>query len=249
EGHESDRAFYCEAWNGNNAFTYDRIGRGTLHIGACCVSVLGGIQPMPLEAYLHETFDTGQDDGLIQRFQLLVYPDISPTWRNDDRWPDSDARRRVVEIFRALDRLDYEMLAADTKGLELPFLHFTPEAQIVFDGWRGELEQLLRTADEHPAFISHRATYRSLVPSLALLFPLIDCVDRGRGRPVSVTATERAVAWSRYLEPHPQRVYDPVVAPGHQAGARLAKKLAAGQLSSPFTVRDVRRKGWEGLRE
>src|SRR5215831_18286773 len=33
EGHESDRAFYCEAWNGNNAFTYDRIGRGTLHIG------------------------------------------------------------------------------------------------------------------------------------------------------------------------------------------------------------------------
>src|SRR5262249_34090706 len=46
EGHESDRAFYCEAWNGSGAFSYDRIGRGTLHIAACCVSVLGGIQPM-----------------------------------------------------------------------------------------------------------------------------------------------------------------------------------------------------------
>ena len=31
-GHEADRAFYLECWNGDGAFTYDRIGRGTLHI-------------------------------------------------------------------------------------------------------------------------------------------------------------------------------------------------------------------------
>jgi len=247
EGHESDRAFYCEAWNGNNAFTYDRIGRGTLHITACCVSVLGGIQPMPLGAYLHETFGAGQDDGLIQRFQLLVYPDIGADWRNVDRWPDSDGRRRVVEIFRALDHLDYEMLAADTEGLDLPFLRFTPEAQAVFDNWRAELEHHLRTADEHPAFISHLSKYRSLVPSLALLFHLFDCVDHGRGGPVSADATERAVAWSEYLEPHAKRVYEPIVSPGRQAAARLAKKIASGQLTSPFTEREVLRKGWTGL--
>ena len=29
-GHENDRAFYCEAWNGTSAYTYDRIGRGTV---------------------------------------------------------------------------------------------------------------------------------------------------------------------------------------------------------------------------
>jgi hypothetical protein len=40
---------YCEAWNGAGAYTYDRIGRGTLHIRAACLSVLGGIQPGPLE--------------------------------------------------------------------------------------------------------------------------------------------------------------------------------------------------------
>ena len=51
-GHENDRAFYCEAWNGTGAYTYDRIGRGTLHIRAACLSVLGGIQPGPLERYL-----------------------------------------------------------------------------------------------------------------------------------------------------------------------------------------------------
>jgi len=40
-GHENDRAFYCEAWNGTSAYTYDRIGRGTVHIRAACLSVLG----------------------------------------------------------------------------------------------------------------------------------------------------------------------------------------------------------------
>jgi hypothetical protein len=33
------------------AYTYDRIGRGTLHIRAACVLVLGGIQPGPLEGH------------------------------------------------------------------------------------------------------------------------------------------------------------------------------------------------------
>jgi Protein of unknown function (DUF3987) len=53
--------------------TYDRIGRGTLHIRAACVSVLGGIQPGPLERYLRDVFGGRGDDGLIQRFQLAVW--------------------------------------------------------------------------------------------------------------------------------------------------------------------------------
>src|SRR3989442_15687344 len=55
-GHENDRAFCCEAWNGTSGYTYDRIGRGTLHIRAACLSVLGGIQPGPLERYLRAGF-------------------------------------------------------------------------------------------------------------------------------------------------------------------------------------------------
>src|SRR6266446_10789291 len=73
-GHENDRAFYCEAWNGTGAYTYDRIGRGTLHIRAACLSVLGGIQPGPLERYLREVFAGRGDDGLLQRFQLTALP-------------------------------------------------------------------------------------------------------------------------------------------------------------------------------
>jgi Protein of unknown function (DUF3987) len=90
-GHENDRASYCEAWNGTGAYTYDRIGRGTLHIRAACVSVLGGIQPGPLERYLRAVFGGPGDDGLIQRFQLAVWPDGAGRWRNVDRWPGAGA--------------------------------------------------------------------------------------------------------------------------------------------------------------
>ena len=32
QGHEADRSFYLETWNGSGSFTFDRIGRGTIHI-------------------------------------------------------------------------------------------------------------------------------------------------------------------------------------------------------------------------
>ncbi len=78
EGHECDRAFYLEAWKGTGRFTYDRIGRGTVDIEAAIVSILGSIQPGPLRAYLRAAVaDTEGADGLIQRFQLAVYPDVT----------------------------------------------------------------------------------------------------------------------------------------------------------------------------
>jgi hypothetical protein len=247
EGHENDRSFFCEAWNGTGSYTYDRIGRGTLHIPAACLSVLGGIQPLPLSVYLREAFAHGQDDGLIQRFQLMVWPDVTPAWRNVDRLPDGDARRRVVEVFVRLDALDLTALGAAEERGGLPFLRFDAEAQARFDAWRGHLETRLRTEDASSVLLAHLAKYRSLCPSLALIFNVIDCVDAGRGGRVPLEALTRALAWVAYLEPHARRVYDGVVTPGRQAAATLARHLAAGDLPAAFTVRDVRLKGWVGL--
>ena len=41
-GREGERAFCLEAWNGTNPFTIDRIGRGTIYVPACCMSMFGG---------------------------------------------------------------------------------------------------------------------------------------------------------------------------------------------------------------
>jgi ferric-dicitrate binding protein FerR (iron transport regulator) len=95
--------------------------------------------------------------------------------------------------------------------------------------------------------IAHFAKYRSLMPALALLFHVIDCVDRGTGGPVSETATERARAWCAYLEAHARRVYQSLTAWAQVAATQLANKIMAGQLGSPFLARQVRRRGWAGL--
>jgi len=247
EGHENDRAFFCESWNGTGEYTYDRIARGTVHIKAACLSILGGIQPGPLQAYLQDVFGRGAtDDGLVQRFQLMVYPDITADWQNVDRWPDTEAKTTVFEIFRKLAELDIVLLGAQ-QGDGLPFLRFSAEAQQVFDAWRTDLERQLRAGADHPVIISHLAKYRSLMPALALLFHVIDCVDQRTGGPVSEQAARRAVAWCPYLEAHARRVYQSLTAASATAAAALAAKLRAGEVQSPFRVRTVRLKGWAGL--
>jgi hypothetical protein len=176
---EGDRSFYLESWNGTGSFDVDRIGRGSLHIPALCLSILGSIQPGPLSTYVYQaTQGEKGDDGLLQRFQLLVWPDPQPTWRNVDRWPNVEAKNRAYEVFRRLDALNPKNLGAHGKDEEgIPAVRFTEDAQEVFDQWRDELEVRLRSTELPPALESHLAKYRSLMPSLALIFQLIEFVD------------------------------------------------------------------------
>lgn len=118
-GREDARAFYLECWAGDGRFTVDRIGRGTLDILACCVSIVGTVQPGPLQSYIFQMLAGGAgDDGLLPRFQLLVWPDPSPTWHNVDRWPDKTAKQRVYEVFEELANLDPFTVGAKQEGDE-----------------------------------------------------------------------------------------------------------------------------------
>ena len=51
-GREGERGFFLSAWNGDTPYTIDRIGRGSIYVEACCVSIIGGIQPARLRNYL-----------------------------------------------------------------------------------------------------------------------------------------------------------------------------------------------------
>lgn len=246
EGCEGSRAFYLEAWNGAGGFTFDRIGRGTIDIEAACVSILGGIQPGPLSAYMRRVAEGGgDDDGLVQRFQLVVWPDVPTAWLNRDTPPDLEARGRAYSVFERLDRIDPQQTEAECSlGVgEPPFLRFSPEAQEIFTEWRTELEHRIRKGDEPPMIESHLAKYRSLVPSLALLIHLADV---GAG-PVGEGALQRACAWADYLESHARRVYAPAISPAAASAHSLAQKIVKGELESTFTLRDVYRKHWQGL--
>lgn len=245
EGQEGARAFYLEAWNGDGRFTYDRIQRGTLEIDACCISVLGCIQPGPLCQFMRDAVRGGRgDDGLLQRFQLLVWPDIPTEWRNVDRWPDTPAKTKAWDVYQRLNVIGPDGAGAmipDDGGI--PFLRFSDEAQEEFDRWRERLELRLRSDDESDAFVAHLAKYRSLVPSLALLFHLI---DDGRG-PVGDTATRRAIRWVEYLESHARRLYGALYDPQHGPARALADRILKGGVESGFTLRDIYQHHWTNL--
>jgi hypothetical protein len=246
DGHENDRAFFLEAWKGNGEYVQDRIGRGTVRVDGICVSVLGSIQPGPLSDYLVGAMRGGGGaDGLISRFQLMVYPDEAP-WRHVDRKPDTKALARVYETFQRLDGIDVEGAEQDRDGQK--FVHFDDAGQDAFDRWQADLERRLRNPDESPVMLEHLSKYGSLMPSLALIFQLADTAYEGRVRgPVSAGAAERAAKWCTLLEAHARRIYQCVTERNKTAARLLATRISAGALLSGFTAREVCRHDWGGL--
>lgn len=245
DGHESDRAFFLEAWNGTGSFTYDRIGRGMIHIPAVCVSILGGIQPGPLAEYVREANRNGTGaDGLLQRFQLLVWPDDPGNWKNIDRWPNSMAKNQAFEIFQWVDELIPEKIGAQREdGEEIPFLRFTDEAQGAFDEWREILEKEKLRSGEPEIIEAALSKYRKLVPALALLFHLM---DKGSG-PVRQDAFFRAVDWGDYLESHMRRVYQAVGNPALAGAHAMVNRIRNKEIQDGMTLREIYRKGWACL--
>ncbi|UVE18192.1 YfjI family protein [Pseudomonas sp. LS44] len=228
----ADRAFYLECSEGNGEYTYDRIGRGTLHISSCCLSIIGGIQPSRIASLVRGAVTGDFADGLMQRFQLLVWPDDNREWQLVDRWPNHAVREYVKGIFHDLDQLPDEPRLA---------LHFTEEAQELFNTWYTEHMQEIRRGELHPALQAHFIKMAKTIVSLALLFELIV----GGREAVGLVATARALGWADYLKSHAGRVYGAAIN-ASLLGARLILERRR-KLPEPFTPRDVMRKGWAGL--
>jgi putative DNA primase/helicase len=128
-------------------------------------------------------------------------------------------------------------------------LRFATDAQELFIEWLAELEAKIRGDELHPALISHLSKYRSLMPSLALLFHLAEGGCGGNADAVSLDSARRAAAWCEYLESHARRVYSCVVTPQLRAARELADKIKRRKVGADgfFSCRDVYLKGWSGL--
>lgn len=239
-GNEQDRAFLLESWNGDGSHTDDRIGRGTVRCDNLCISLLGGIQPDRIASYLHAAINDGDNDGFIQRLQLMVYPDPIQGWEYRDEWPDTEAKNRAFTVI--------ERLAIMEPGEE-GYLRFSLEGQEVFKQWLTWMEtEKLVDQDEHTVMLEHLAKYRSLMPTLALIFRLLEAADtETQPGPVSERAARMAAAWCQYLESHARRIHSLALDTEQAGGARLAEKIKTGALGVEFKTRDVQMKKWAML--
>ena len=245
EGHEGDRAFYLEGFNGTGSVNIDRIGRGSQFVKTLCLSVFGGIQPEMMERYLGNIVTSLDNDGRVQRFQMLVYPEAVPwVWR--DRHPVTGLARGGARLVRLPGRL--RPVAGRRRPaddfVKLPWFHFDDAAQEVFIEWATDLHINRIAAEQNPLMRQHLAKFEKLFCALALILHLAEgrvgpvrairrCVPQ-HGAPTWRATPGVSTRWWT-LRPCQRR--------GSSAAACSMRKLHEG-----FTARDVVRKGWTGLK-
>ena len=250
-GRDGERSFMLETWEGQTSRDSNRISRGTKYCSALCVALLGGMQPDTFRNYVSfmlngDATHAAQNDGLLQRLQLLVWPDMDPHWKYVDRKADQVAIDEVTAIFEKLSGFEHESPVQ---------MLFDPEAQPLFVEWLTDLEtRRIRNTDHHSAYISHLSKYRSLIPSLAGLFELVERVNHGETRYtdntvyIGIESLQRAIQWDAYLESHANRAYAGIVTPEMQSAQTLSVKIREEKLGTgKFKARDVYLKGWRGL--
>lgn len=240
-GQEAARGFYLAGWGGAGSYAFDRIGRGNIRLTHFALSVFGGFQPDKIKQYVQMAQSgSSHNDGLLQRFQLLVWPDLSETFVFVDRPPNQVA---LAAMNAAMLGLRDGGKAGQLQQHGSRLLNFDADAQVFFNDWYVRNEELLRKDSRSPSEQAHFAKYRSLVPALALLFHLLE----GHEGAVCTGCLSGAIRCAAYLKSHAQRVYAAIHGVDSAGAHALADKLAGGKLTSGFTVRSFYNKGWRGL--
>ena len=244
QGQEQARGFYLQGYDGNQGYTVDRILRGAdHHTERVCLAMLGSIQPGKIQSYVRSAVAGGTgDDGLLQRFGLSVWPDVSFEWVKVDQWPDTVSKQSAWSIFERLNKLVDEQQV----------WRFSPQAQDMYWQWAEPFEREIRSDQLHPALISHLSKYRKLVPALALIFAMVDTPESGNL--IHEGELLRALAWAEYLRTHAERMYAAAIIPETLGAKTLLTKIKScklldsdGILMESFTPRLVATKHWMGL--
>ena len=85
------------------------------------------------------------------------------------------------------------------------------------------------------------------MPSLALIFYLVEAAVTGEIHAVDLAATQRAADWCDYLEAHARKIYAAELQPDITAAHALVSKIEAGAIQDGATRRDIYRSHWTGL--
>lgn len=248
EGRQSDRPFFLMAWPGDVPWTIDRATKAQIR-PKLCLSILGGMQPDTLKKYLIEANDD-LNDGLLPRFQLAIYLDHQDNLPKGgvDQPENAEAKERFNLAFKLLTQTDWLEYGAQQDAEGPPFYRLSNDAQILYLEW--EASQKERIAEEsNPLMQQHLDKYASLMPSLALVFHLLEVVTNRVGGPVTAQAVQLAVYWCDWLEEHARRIYEMSKPASVEIVETLAIHLKAGKLPAKFTPREVIKKNWRGLRE
>lgn len=241
-GQEAARGFYLSGWGGQGNYTFDRISRESISLTRYQLGVFGGFQPDRIKGYVKQSQGgNSKNDGLLQRFQLITWPDLPEQFELVDRPANKAALAQMhsaIARLAQITRFDLPSCTIHSSGVLL--LHFEPIAQDKFNAWYIANENLLRSGKVDNSIHGHFAKYRSLIPGLALLFHLLD----GHDGPVCEECFDRAFSFAKYLKSHAKRIYASIQSQDYQPAKALAAKLVDKKLKDGFTQRSILNKNW-----
>lgn len=235
-GNEGERHFLLRCWDGAApGADYDGPDGRSRHCDHPCLSVFGWASPEALRRLLSHPESGPAAADLLGRFSMLVVADGSAP-AGDSGSGDDDGRARMIRTF--------ERLETRLRPGAAPVVPFTPAAAAHGAAWRRSLEGRLKAGDP---LAPHLTAQRKAMPALALLIHAAEQADIERGpEAVPLAAAERATAWCDLLLAHARRLHG-LETPAVDGARALLGRLASGELTSPFTVRDVYRRHWAGL--
>ncbi|WP_185067046.1 DUF3987 domain-containing protein [Vibrio ponticus] len=231
----ASRPFYLEAYNGNHEFITERISREQVYIPRLAVWVCGGIQPDKLMPFLYARKHNGDNDGFLERMQLLVMPDVEKP-----KYVDNPTE--LEEVF-LVENVNDAFLRAATIGFDengnSRIVSFSESAQEIWAAWvQTQHEQIMEEAkDMQPVFGKHIG----LCARLALVYHMF---NGGTDQEAIQDSTlKMAIHMVEFLKSHQNRIFgfcEKTVI--HDLSKDFLIKLAG--LPNPFTPSDVSDKKW-----
>ncbi|MCW8832564.1 MAG: DUF3987 domain-containing protein [Colwellia sp.] len=233
------RSFYLESWNGNKPFSIERIGRGSTFIPNNRLTILGGIQPDVFSKLVSDTVSGSHGgDGLLQRFQIAVYPDVKGDLSFTDKAPNKQALQQFENKILSLTQW--------SNNATEPFvLKFNDAAYEHYKKWFNYNESLFRGDALSASLESHYAKYRGFVPSIAAIFHALEHDHLASVPYINEGTIKSAIEYVEYLRTHAERIYS-LPEQYSLMGARTILKNF-DKLKDTFLVRDIYRKKWKGL--
>jgi hypothetical protein len=242
----SDRQFFLEA-HGGGSYAVDRVGRDSLRIDDMSLNVVGGIQPPKANEIFAQN---GSDDGLLERFAVMAYPEPMKGWELIDREPDAALKYKFDKLCDRLAEVEWGEILDIELDDGRPSVRFSDEAQEAFNEWLTQHMQNRPSSDDPLAGMYSKK--RGFLVRLTLVLHLAAWAGNEETDPklVSMKTLDRAIKLvESYYSPMWRRVYAAFGKSSAIDGAKRVLTWVKRTKAKKVTLREIRNKGWRGMKK
>lgn len=247
KGQETTRQFLLEGWNGDGSYNYDILSRPAKPLDKICITLLGGTQPSVINKMLSDMRQDKNDDGFIQRFQLVAYPnqDIKPGFV--DKKLETELQNKVAGLMEQISKIEGTNFGIKTPFDDTCFTKLKEDSYNLFSAYMDGIEKEVHYS-ENGGYKNHINKFGKLFSGLILIFHVIDNIETNRANHSALPhVVEMAIRWCELFKAHAKKLYDTEYNFESLSGFALAKKIVDREVEDGCSTRALHRNGWTNL--